>query len=157
VRVRKWGIAALTLAWLAWELWAAFDTSQDTWPLTQIVVTYVPAWLYLPGALVLAVWLPWHFWTNWKRQPGRTNIMTLPDLQSAARNARLVAFKRAVATFLQGLVADVLLAVSGALSLLLADVHPTKAWAVAAGVTLGKTALTAAVTYVHRRLRPPVA
>jgi hypothetical protein len=41
--MRKWLILGLTLAWLAWELVAAFDGSPSTWPLTQVVVTYVPA------------------------------------------------------------------------------------------------------------------
>jgi Flp pilus assembly protein TadB len=69
--MRKWLIVALFLAWLSWELIAAFDGSKATWPLTQIIVTYLPAWIYLPAALLLAVWLPWHLWSNRKRRQQR--------------------------------------------------------------------------------------
>jgi hypothetical protein len=65
--MRKWLIVAFSLAWLGWELIAAFDGSKATWPLTQIIVTYVPAWIYLPAALLLAVWLPYHLWSNRKK------------------------------------------------------------------------------------------
>jgi hypothetical protein len=65
--MKKWLIAALFLAWLGWELIAAFDRDPHTWPLTHVIVTYVPAWIYMPAALLLAVWLPWHLWSNRKR------------------------------------------------------------------------------------------
>jgi hypothetical protein len=65
--VKKWLIAVLSLAWLAWELIAAFDHDPHTWPLTQVIITYVPAWIYMPAALLLAVWLPWHLWSNRRR------------------------------------------------------------------------------------------
>lgn len=66
--MRKWLILTLTLAWLAWELVASFDDTSSTWPLTQLIVHYLPPWLYLPAAVVLAAWLPWHFYTNWRRR-----------------------------------------------------------------------------------------
>jgi hypothetical protein len=65
--MRKWLIVALTLAWLAWELIAAFDGSDATWPLTQIVTTYVPWWLAMPGAVALAVWIVPHFVANYRK------------------------------------------------------------------------------------------
>jgi hypothetical protein len=65
--MRKWLIVAFSLAWLGWELIAAFDHDPHTWPLTQVVITYVPAWIYMPAALLLAVWLPWHLWSNRRR------------------------------------------------------------------------------------------
>lgn len=64
---RKWLILHLTILWTVWELVAAFDQNRSTWPLTQIVITYLPWWVYMPAAVVLAVWLPWHFWTSGRR------------------------------------------------------------------------------------------
>lgn len=68
--MRKWLIVALTGAWLLWELVAAFDGNDSTWPLTQIVTTYVPWWLALPGAAALAVWIVPHFLVNYQRSEG---------------------------------------------------------------------------------------
>jgi hypothetical protein len=36
--MRKWLIVAFSLAWLGWELIAAFDHDPHTWPLTQVVI-----------------------------------------------------------------------------------------------------------------------
>jgi hypothetical protein len=66
--MRKWLIVALFLAWLGWELIAAFDHDPHTWPLTQILITYVPAWLTIPAALILGVWLPIHLWTEYRKR-----------------------------------------------------------------------------------------
>lgn len=60
--MRKWLILALTLVWLAWELIAAYDGSPDTWPLTHLVIKYLPPWIYFPAAVLLAAFLVWHFW-----------------------------------------------------------------------------------------------
>jgi hypothetical protein len=68
-RVKKWAIAALTLGWLAWELVANFDHDPGTWPLTWVIVTYLPWWIYLPAAVILGAWIPFHFWQNWRRNP----------------------------------------------------------------------------------------
>src|SRR4051812_3884058 len=57
----KWSILALTLAWLAWELIANFDTNPGTWPLTWLIRHYVSPWIYFPAAIGLAVWLVFHF------------------------------------------------------------------------------------------------
>jgi hypothetical protein len=59
-------IVVLSLAWLGWELIAALDGNPDTLTLTEVIVTYVPPWLYIPAVIVLAIWLPWHFWTAWR-------------------------------------------------------------------------------------------
>lgn len=64
--VKKWAIGVLTAAWVVWELVAAFDDDPHTWPLTQLIVTYVPAYIILPVTLLLAVWLPWHFWSAYR-------------------------------------------------------------------------------------------
>jgi hypothetical protein len=66
--MRKWLILALTIAWLAWELIAAFDGSSYTWPLTEVVVTYVPPYITLPAIGILVVWLPAHFAKEYRKQ-----------------------------------------------------------------------------------------
>lgn len=65
-QIKVFSIVLLTVAWLFWELWANFDSDPDTWPLTWVIVRYVPAWITLPAVAVLAVWLPWHFWSNYR-------------------------------------------------------------------------------------------
>lgn len=60
--MRKWLIAWLTLAWLVWELLAAYDDSPRTWPLTHLIVKYLSPWIYFPAVCLLAVFLVWHFW-----------------------------------------------------------------------------------------------
>jgi hypothetical protein len=60
----RWLIVILTGAWLIWEIFASADGDPNTWPLTKVLVTYLPIWLYMPAALLLAVWLPWHLWSN---------------------------------------------------------------------------------------------
>lgn len=62
--MRKWLILALTIAWLAWELIAAYDGSASTWPLTHLIIKYLPPWIYFPAALLLAAFLVWHFWPD---------------------------------------------------------------------------------------------
>jgi hypothetical protein len=62
----RWLIVVLSLAWLGWELIAALDGNADTLTLTDVIVSYVPPWLYIPAVVVLAIWLPWHFFTAWR-------------------------------------------------------------------------------------------
>lgn len=69
--MRKWAIVVLALAWLVWELIAAFDGSTSTWPLTEVVVEYVPAWITLPAIVVLVLWLPTHFAIRYARRRRR--------------------------------------------------------------------------------------
>lgn len=78
--VKVFSIAIITVAWLFWELWANFDSDPDTWPLTWVIVKYVPGYITIPAVLILALWLPWHFWTNYKNRKGRF---------TAAKNLRL--------------------------------------------------------------------
>jgi hypothetical protein len=66
--MKKWLIVALSAAWLAWELYAANDHDPHTWPLTYVLVHYLPAWLTIPAALILGVWLPWHLWTEYRKK-----------------------------------------------------------------------------------------
>jgi hypothetical protein len=154
--MRKWLIVWLTLAWLAWEIPSAADHDPHTWPLTEVVVTYVPAYITLPAVLLLVIWLPWHFVTNYRAKSRRASeeaIMTNPLPTPLPKKQD--AINRAVRTFIAGLWVDVATAVVGALVLMLGDVHWTKAWWVALGILLLKTAGTAAVSYVRRFLSPP--
>jgi hypothetical protein len=66
--MRKWSIVGLTVAWLAWELFAAFDGSAATWPLTEVVVEYVPAEVTYAAIGALALWLPIHFAIRYRRK-----------------------------------------------------------------------------------------
>jgi hypothetical protein len=59
--VKKWLVAALTLAALGWELVAAYDHDPGTWPLTWIIRAYVPWWIYWPATILLGAFLIWHF------------------------------------------------------------------------------------------------
>lgn len=72
---------------------------------------------------------------------------------SVAQDAR----NRAARTFVGGLLADVLLAASGALTLTLTD--PAFDWTAAywtgVGLTLAKTVLTTAISFIGRKVAPP--
>jgi hypothetical protein len=68
--------------------------------------------------------------------------------------ARLLGHPQA-STLAQGLLLDVGAAVAAVAATGLADVHWTRAWWVALGLLVAKTALRAAVSYAARRLVPP--
>lgn len=98
--MRKWLILGLTLAWLAWELPAAFDNNADTYPLTQLIVEYVPPWITIPAAAILAVWLPLHFIGNYRRKSlhRRTVMPEAPDPNTSSSEP-LVSRAAVVAVF----------------------------------------------------------
>jgi hypothetical protein len=83
-------IVVLSLAWLGWELIAALDGNPDTLTLTEVIVTYVPPWLYIPAVIVLAIWLPWHFWTAWRGSlsDGSLSDRSLSDGSLSDRSAK---------------------------------------------------------------------
>lgn len=64
---------------------------------------------------------------------------------------------RALRTFLWGLAIDVTFALSSVLGVAMGEIHWTKAYWLALGGLLLKTALTAAVSYAMRHLAPPKA
>ena len=72
-------------------------------------------------------------------------------------NAHLDAMNRALRTFVQGLAVDTAAAVTLVLTAQLGDLHWTRAWWAALGVLLVKTAVSTAVAYASRRLKPPPA
>lgn len=74
--MRKWLIVILSVAWLIWELLAAFVPSLHAWPLTQIIVTYVPAPITALAVAALVAWLPRHFADNYKKRKGTTVPVT---------------------------------------------------------------------------------
>lgn len=51
----------LTAAAVGWEIVAAFDGNPDTWPWTQLIITYVPWWVTYPVLIGLFLWLMFHF------------------------------------------------------------------------------------------------
>lgn len=73
-----------------------------------------------------------------------------PSATADARN-------RAWRTFVQGLLVDVVLALSGGISLALAspDFAWTRAYWLGIGLALAKTALTTITAYVMRKAAPP--
>lgn len=62
------GFLAGFVAWIVAEVWAAFDSSTNTVPLTNIIVEHVPMWLGFPLIVAFAVWLVLHFWIYWRRR-----------------------------------------------------------------------------------------
>lgn len=157
--MRKWLILALTLAWLTWELIAAYDTSADTWPLTHLIIKYVPPWIYFPAALLLAGFLVWHFWPD--GHSGRRSTPTNPreGIMTASASSPVSkrdAINRAVRTFIQGLWVTVtgaaVTAVSAALS---GQIRWTKEyWYGVLLSVIGATAMAVA-SYIHRVVSPP--
>lgn len=50
------------------ELWASFDNSDSTVPLTYLIVDYIPGWISLPIISLFALWLVKHFYTKYKEK-----------------------------------------------------------------------------------------
>ncbi len=154
--MRKWLIAGLTGFWLTWEIIAAFDGNGGTYPLTQLVVEYVPWWLGIPAAIVLAGWLIPHFIFNYRRKSlqGRSLMVNpLPVPPSVEADAK----NRAARTFVQGLITDVIGAVSLAVfpALAGADFAWSKPYWTAVGLLTAKTVVLSVVSYISRKVAPP--
>lgn len=156
----KWTIAWLTLAWLVWELVAAFDASGETWPLTHLIIEYLPPWLYFPAALVLAGWLVHHFWPDGRSGRHRNlnpreGIMTAPVPATGPR-AKRDAITRAVRTFVQGLWVTVVGAATTAVAAALSGgIRWTKEYWVGVGLAVLGAVAMAAASYIHRLVKPP--
>jgi hypothetical protein len=151
----KWLILILAVAWLAWELPAAFDHNPHTWPLTEVIVTYVPAYVALPAAVALALWLPWHFYVNYRAKRSASKEAPMISQLPVPLPTKRDAINRAIRTFVAGLWVDVATAIVAVLVLWLGDVHWTRAWWIGLAVALGKTVATAAISYVRRYISPP--
>jgi hypothetical protein len=87
----KWTVGVLFVLFVVWELWAALDNTQTTWPLTWLVITYVPWWV---TAVVLAVFCPWlvyHFGVRYWRKhhppppPEEPPVLPPPDVPTYRR------------------------------------------------------------------------
>src|SRR3569832_2161111 len=87
----KWLIVALSIAWLGWELIAAFDGDPHTWPLSQVITTYLPPWLYVSLAVLVAGWLPWHLWSYGRRHSTAPDQPTAVDGDDSAGTVPAVA------------------------------------------------------------------
>lgn len=77
--MRKWGVAAAFLVFLVWEIWAVRDGDPHTWPLTQIVVTYVPAPVTAAVIVWFVAWLPLHFANEYRKKGKTMTTLTPPD------------------------------------------------------------------------------
>jgi cytochrome c biogenesis protein CcdA len=155
--MRKWTVVVLFVAFLGWELFAAFDDSPATWPLTQVVVTYVPASLGLGGIALFAGWLVFHFVAAYRsRGTDRGEPMIT---RSGLRWLKADAANRAWRTVLQGMAVAVLSAAGDAVLQVLQRAVAEGAtshrfdWhqvATTAMYTAGTAALMAVVAYLHR-------
>lgn len=141
---------------LAGELYAAFDTSANTTPWTDLIVTYIPAPITYGLIGLLVVWLPIHFFSNYRARKAimHSDVPTpLPVPASTAADARQRAFR----TLVQGLAVDVGAAVVLAVGPALAgtDFAWSRAYWLALAGLAAKTAIQTAVSYAARHLTPP--
>jgi hypothetical protein len=152
----KWAIALLTLAWLVWELIANFDNSRSTWPLTHLIIQYVPVWIYFPGTLTLAAWLIWHFWPGRSgRRPDTPEGIMAASTPTRA-GAKVDARNRAVRTFAQGLWVTALGAGTTAATAAIAPgIHWTREYWTGVGLAVAGAVTMAAASYVHRLVSAP--
>jgi hypothetical protein len=66
---RGWWIVSfltVTAAAVGGELYAAFDSSSNTTPWTELIVRYVPWPITALAIAVLVIWLPLHFFSNYR-------------------------------------------------------------------------------------------
>jgi hypothetical protein len=59
------GIIGLTVVL---ELISAFDNSEDTRSLTQIIVEFIPSWIGFPLIFLFSGWLVYHFYKFYKKR-----------------------------------------------------------------------------------------
>lgn len=60
---------ATTATALVAECWASWDSSPDTVPWTDLIVTYVPGEVTLAVVGALVAWVPYHFAVRyWRRR-----------------------------------------------------------------------------------------
>jgi hypothetical protein len=151
----KWSILALTLAWLAWELIANFDTDPGTWPLTWLIRHYVSPWIYFPAAVGLAVWLVFHFRpSNDRIDHSSPEGLTMTQPVSSQAVVKRSAAVSAVRTLGQGVIVSVAGAVAAWLPTAFGDVRWTREYWVAWGLSLGGVIVMAATSYIHGRVSP---
>ena len=144
-------IVVLSLAWLGWELIAALDGNPDTLTLTQVIVAYVPPWLYIPAVIVLAIWLPWHFWTAWRDSLSDTSakagVPSDPPPAAAASGEASPDGRRVGAAVVASAkpVAAALLAFGGVLAVAAEDGVTSREWLTGVLVGLATFAVVGAV------------
>jgi hypothetical protein len=85
--VRKWLIVVLSLTWLAWELIAAFDSNSHTWPLTRVIVAYVPWPVTALAIAVLIAWLPLHFAAAYRNRNASGEALAAEPVRSPPTDA----------------------------------------------------------------------
>lgn len=61
------GFLSVTALAVVAELYAAFDTSPDTVPWTDLLVRYVPWPVLVLATAALVIWLPAHLWIYYRR------------------------------------------------------------------------------------------
>lgn len=155
--MKKWLIVALSVLWVLWELISAGDGNKDTWPLTQILIHYLPPEVVIPAAVLLAAWLPIHFAAAYgkRKRAARRLAMSTPTVLPPPLPAAADASNRAWRTLMQGLLLDVLVAVGMVLVTSLTSVEWTRKYWLALAALLLKTTIQAVVSYLSRKIVPP--
>jgi hypothetical protein len=64
----RWAFLIITGLAVGWELVAAFDSSPDTEPWTDLIAEHVSPWVTFSAIGLLVLWLPWHFVQRYKRK-----------------------------------------------------------------------------------------
>jgi hypothetical protein len=62
------GFLTVTGIALGAECWASWDSSPDTVPWTELIVTYVPGEVTLAVVGALIAWVPVHFFVRYRRK-----------------------------------------------------------------------------------------
>lgn len=153
---RAWwivGFLTVTAVAVGAELVAAFDSSPDTVPWTDLLGEYVPWPVTAAAVALLVAWLPVHLYRRYHRSKETTVPNLLPLPPSTADDAR----NRAWRTFAQGLISDVLIAATGTLiaAITAPDFVMSRGYVAAVGVLVGKSVVVAVLSYVARYARPP--
>lgn len=88
-----------------WEVWAATDDNPDTWPLTDLIGTYIPEPVTMAVIAVMVAWVPAHFAYYYRRRARRAEqaLHTAADRAEATLRSHSAA-RYAPATM--GLLAD---------------------------------------------------
>ncbi len=64
----RWAFLLITGLAVAWELVAAFDSSPDSEPWTDLIAEHVSPWITFSAIGVLILWLPLHFAARYRRK-----------------------------------------------------------------------------------------
>lgn len=67
----RWAFLSITAVALAAELWASFDSSDQTEPWTDLITDHVPGEVTAAAIGALILWLPIHFLIRYRKRQAR--------------------------------------------------------------------------------------